>query len=141
VFRETSLLVQSQLTDEHDPDLYPYFVKYGSILGLHPPRAYPIHHEGPDECCPRRSNYRGTLIYWAPLIQCLKLCWNRLEVEFARGSGHRLSTLLEYIPQPEDMGDQVGPVRQCRLLVPVLLQGKHAEYVGTRRWRNRCPNG
>jgi hypothetical protein len=135
------LFVQSQLTDEHDPDLYPYFVTYGSILGLRPPRAYPIYHEDPYGCCLRRSNYRGTLIYRAPLIRCLKFCWNRFVVVFARGSGHRLSTLLEYIPQPGDMGDQVGPVRQCRLPVHVLLQGKHVECVGTRRWRNRCPNG
>jgi len=80
-------------------------------------------------------------MYWAPLIQCLELCWNKFEVVFARGSGHRLSILLEYIPRPEDKGDPVGPVRQYRLLVLVLLQGKHAECVGTRRWRNRCPHG
>lgn len=78
---------------------------------------------------------------WAPLIQCLKLFWYRFWVVFARVSDHRLLTLPEYIPQPGDRGGRVGPVRQCQPLVLVLLQGKHVEYVGTRRWRNRCPNG
>jgi len=80
-------------------------------------------------------------MYLVPLIQRLKVFRKIFEVVFARGSGRRLSTLLEYILQPGDKGDRVGPVRQCRLLVLVLLRVKHAECVGTRQWQSRCPNG